>query len=152
MKPRVIKSASDHQSALSHIESLMEAVEGSAEESELELWALLVDQYEEEQFPIDAPDPVEAIKFRMDQLGLEQKDLSILSISKSKISEVLNRKRPLSLPMIRAFHAKLGIPAEVLIKETKIVGVAEVVSSHGKTPMKRLSREGKKSKVAKRKS
>ena len=118
MKAKLIKTDAEHQAALTHIESLMDAAEGSREEEELDLWALLVERYEQRNLPIDGPDPIEAIKFRMDQLGLQQKDLTACIASKSKISEVLNHKRPLSLSMIRQLHQHLGIPAEVLIRES----------------------------------
>ncbi len=95
----------------------MDAKLGSAMEEELELWSLLVDRYEAEHFPIDLPDPVEAIKFRMEQEGLRQKDLERFFPGKNRVSEVLNHKRPLSIGMIRALHRGLGIPAEVLLRE-----------------------------------
>jgi HTH-type transcriptional regulator/antitoxin HigA len=117
MNPKIIKSEEEHEAALAHIETLMDAEPGSPEEDELELWALLVEQYEKEHFPIGPPDPIEAIKFRMDQMGLKQKDLTKFISAKSKVSEVLNRKRGLSLSMIRQLHQNLQIPAEVLVKE-----------------------------------
>jgi len=119
MNPKLIKTDAQHQAALSHIESLMDAKTGSAKEDELELWAMLVEQYEQAQFPIGDPDPVEAIRFRMDQMGLRQKDLVECIGAKSKVSEVLSGKRQLSLPMIRALHEKLDIPAEVLVKKVR---------------------------------
>lgn len=122
MKPKIIKTEEEHEAALSHVETLMDAKPGSSAESELELWALLIDQYEEEHHPIEAPDPIEAIKFRMEQLGLTQKDLVKFIPAKSKVSEVMNRKRGLSLAMIRAFHSGLGIPANVLVKEFPLSG------------------------------
>jgi HTH-type transcriptional regulator/antitoxin HigA len=118
MKPRIIRTEKDYEVALKHMESLKDAAPDSAEEEDLELWSLLVDRYEQEHFPIENPDPVEAIKFRMDQLGLKQKDLTQFIPNKSKVSEVLNHKRPLSLSMIRALHQNLGIPAEVLVRES----------------------------------
>jgi HTH-type transcriptional regulator/antitoxin HigA len=102
---------------LARIEVLMDAEPESPEEEELELLALLVETYEEEHYPIDLPDPVEAIKFRMDQEGLEPKDLISYIGSQSKVSEVLNYKRSLSLSMIRNLQEGLGIPAEVLIQK-----------------------------------
>ena len=98
----------------------MDAKPGSAREEELELWSLLVERYEEDHFPIDLPDPVEAIRFRMEQEGLRQKDLEKYFPGKNRISEVLNHKRPLSLGMIRSLHRGLGIPAEVLLRETPV--------------------------------
>jgi HTH-type transcriptional regulator/antitoxin HigA len=91
--------------------------QAAPDEDELELWSLLVENYEEEHFPIDPPDPIEAIRFRMDQEGLTRADLIPYLQSKSKVSEVLSGKRPLSLSMIRALHSGLKIPAEVLVQE-----------------------------------
>ncbi len=116
MEPKVLKTEADYEAALAHVETLMDAAPGSPEE-ELELFALLIDAYERVHHPIDLPDPIEAIKFRMEQQGLRQKDLAPYLGSQSKVSEVLNRKRPLSLSMIRALHEGLGIPAEVLLQE-----------------------------------
>ena len=117
MKPRVLKTTRDHKEALAYVGQLM--AQPSPDEAELELWSLLVEKYEEEKFPIAAPDPIEAIRFRMDQAGLQSADLHPYMQSKSKVSEVMNRKRPLSLSMIRALHRGLKIPAEVLVQETQ---------------------------------
>ncbi len=117
MEPRVIKTEQEYEAALAHVETLMDAAHGSPEEQELELFALLIDAYEQEHHPIELPDPVETIKFRMEQQDLLQKDLVPYMGSQSRVSEVLNRKRPLSLSMIRALHEGLGIPAEVLLRE-----------------------------------
>jgi len=117
MKPKVIKTRADYQAALTHLEKLMAAQPGTPQEEELELFAVLLDNYEREHFPIGLPDPVEAIKFRMEQQGLTRKDLEPFIGSQSKVSEVLNRKRPLSVAMIRALHTGLDIPAEVLLQE-----------------------------------
>jgi HTH-type transcriptional regulator / antitoxin HigA len=117
MKPKVIKTERDYQAALAHVETLMD--KASPDEAELELWSLLVEKYEEEHFPLAAPDPIEAIRFRMEQAGLTPADLRPYMQSKSKISEVMNRKRPLSLSMIRALHRGLQIPAEVLVQESQ---------------------------------
>lgn len=117
MKPKVLKNERDYKTALAHVERLMDE-ESSCAEDELELWSLLVEKYEEEHFPIAAPDPIEAIRFRMEQGGLKMSDLRPFLQSKSKVSEVMNRKRPLSLSMIRSLHRGLKIPAEVLVQET----------------------------------
>ncbi len=93
---------------------------GSPKEEELELWSLLVEQYEEPHFPLDIPDPVEAIKFRMEQEGLKQKDLEKYFPGKNRVSEVLNHKRPLSIGMIRSLHRGLGIPAAILLREMPV--------------------------------
>lgn len=119
MNPKVIKNNREYEAALSRIDVLMDARKGSPEEDELELWSILVERYEDNHQPIDPPDPIEAIKFRMDQEGLKPADLTRYIPSKSKISEVLSRKRPLSLSMIRSLHQGLGIPAEILVREPK---------------------------------
>ena len=119
MNPKVLKTARDHRAALAHVETLMNRPD--ADEAELELWSLLVEKYEEEHFPIEAPDPIEAIRFRMEQEELTPADLQPYLQSKSKVSEVMNRKRPLSLSMIRALHKGLKIPAEVLVQEPAAV-------------------------------
>jgi HTH-type transcriptional regulator / antitoxin HigA len=115
MKPKVLKTERDYKAALAYIERLMD--QPSPDQAELELWSLLVEKYEEERFPIATPDPIEAIRFRMDQAGLQSTDLHPYLQSKSKVSEVMNRRRPLSLSMIRALHRGLKIPAEVLVQE-----------------------------------
>lgn len=117
MEPRVLKTEADYEAALAYVETLMDAEPGSPDEEKLEVFALLIDTYEQAHHPIDLPDPIEAIKFRMEQQGLLQKDMAAYMGSQSKVSEVLNRKRPLSLSMIRALHEGLGIPAEVLLQE-----------------------------------
>jgi len=117
MKPKVLKTERDHRAALIHIEALMDRP--AVDAAELELWSLLVERYEEEHFPIAAPDPIDAIRFRMEQGGLVNADLYPFLQSKSKVSEVMNRKRPLSLSMIRALSQGLKIPAEVLVQETQ---------------------------------
>lgn len=117
MKPKVIKNEVEYKMALAHLETLMEAEPNATLEEEMELFAVLIENYEREHFPIGLPDPIEAIKFRMEQQGLTRKDLEKYIGSQSKVSEVLNRKRPLSIGMIRALHQGLGIPAEVLLQE-----------------------------------
>lgn len=113
MKP--IRSEADYEAALARVGDLMSAEPDTPESDELEMLSTLVEVYENKRFPIALPDPIEAIKFRMDQAGLKQADLVPMLGSRSKVSEVLNRKRPLTLSMIRELHEKLGIPAEVLI-------------------------------------
>ncbi len=116
MKPKVLKTDRDYKAALAYVERLMG--QPAPDEAELELWSLLVENYEEANFPIATPDPIEAIRFRLDQAGLQTADLLPYLQSKSKISEIMNRKRPLSLTMIRALHVGLRIPAEVLVQES----------------------------------
>ena len=117
MFPKVIKTDVEYEAALSRIEELLDADPGTPEGDELELLATLVELYEKAAHPIDLPDPVEAVKFRMEQAELKQKDLVPFIGSRSKVSEVLSGQRPLSLPMIRKLHQGLGIPAEVLLQE-----------------------------------
>lgn len=119
MNPKILQNKEEYQAALAHVEQLMDATPNSPEEDELDLWTLLIEEYERKHYPIDPPDPIEAIRFRMDQLGLQQKDLTRFIPAKSKVSEVMNRKRPLSLSMIRVLHQELGISAEVLVQEPK---------------------------------
>ena len=117
MTLKVIKTEKDYQKALKRLEVIFDAKRGSKDGDELELLSLLIDNYEKEKYPIDLPDPIEAIKFRMEQLGYKQNDLAEAMGHKSRASEILNRKRKLTLDMIRKLHEVLGIPTEVLIKE-----------------------------------
>ena len=116
MKAKLLKTEADYAAALAYIETLMNAAPGSPEEDELSLFTLLVEQYEREHYPIDPPDPIDAILFRMDQEGLTRADLVPYIGSQSKVSEVLRRKRPLSITMIRNLHEGLRIPAATLIQ------------------------------------
>lgn len=117
MVAKVIKNDREYEAALDRIDALMDAAPNSPEGDELELLTTLVEFYEEKQFPIELPDPIAAIRFRMEQAGLKQQDLAPYIGSRSKVSEILAGKRPLSLKMIRALHRQLGIPAEVLLRE-----------------------------------
>jgi len=117
MTLKVIKTERDYQNALKRLELIFDAKKGSKDGDELELLSLLIDNYEKEKYLIDLPDPIEAIKFRMEQLGYKQKDLAEAIGLKSRVSEILNRKRKLTLDMIRKLHDVLGIPTEVLVKE-----------------------------------
>lgn len=112
-----IKTEVDYEDALERISVLMDAAPGTAEADELDVLTTLVEVYEEQHYPIDFPDPIAAISFRMEQAGLTQRDLTPYIGSRSKVSEVLARKRPLTLSMIRALHSHLSIPAEVLLQE-----------------------------------
>jgi len=116
MEIRLIKTDGEYQAALARMRALKGAEPGSAGEDELELLALLVEKYEHEHHPTDPADPIEAIQLRMEQRGLTRKDMIQYLGSQSKVSEVLNYKRPLSLSMIRALYEGLGIPAEVLLQ------------------------------------
>jgi len=117
MKAKVIKTAPEYAAALARIDKLMDAKANTPQGEELELLSLLVHEYEENVFPIDKPDPVTAIRFRMEQQGLKPKDLVPFLGSRSRVSEVLSGRRALSLKMIRSLVSGLGIPAEVLVGE-----------------------------------
>src|SRR5438132_3451979 len=116
MKPKVIKTEPQYQAALARIEKVFDAKPGTAKGDELELLLLLVQTYEDSAYPIDAPDPITALRFRMEQQGLKPKDLVPYIGSKSKVSEVLSGRRPLSLTMIRRLVAGLHFPAEVALR------------------------------------
>jgi len=114
-----IRSEADYEAALPEIERLWGARSGTPESDRLNVLATLVDAYESEHDPIDPPDPIEAIKFRMDQQGLTRRDLEAILGAHARVAEVLNRKRDLSIGMIRRLHERLGISAEVLIRRVR---------------------------------
>ena len=116
MEIKPIKTDKDYQKALKRLEKIFHARPGTKEGDELDILALLIERYEEEHYPIEAPDPIEAIKFRMEQMGYKQKDLEDIIGYKGRVSEILNRKRKLSLEMIRSLHEKMNIPLESLVK------------------------------------
>lgn len=116
---RPIRSRADYTKALAELERLWGASKDTPRGDRLDILATLIDAYETEHFPIDAPDPVEAILFRMEQQGLTRKDLEPMIGTRTRVAEVLNRKRGLSLTMIRRLHDQLGIPAELLIRPTR---------------------------------
>ncbi len=120
MNIKPIKNEKNYQDTLSVIESLMSAKPNTKEMDELEVLTTLIEVYEEQHYQIDAPDPIEAIKFRMEQESLKQKDLIEIIGSKSRVSEVLNRKRKLTIEMIRNLHKQLKIPVESLFLDYKI--------------------------------
>ncbi|HWL84281.1 MAG TPA: helix-turn-helix domain-containing protein [Polyangiaceae bacterium] len=115
-----IRTDVDHQAALVKIESLWDARPGTHEYDELEVLATLVDTYERTHVPIAPPDPVEAIKFRLEQAGLTRKALEPFIGTRARVAEILNRKRSLTLAMIRALHRGLGIPLESLVAERSV--------------------------------
>jgi HTH-type transcriptional regulator/antitoxin HigA len=112
-----IRNEKDYQKTLKRLEKLFDAKKGSKEGDELEVLSILIDNYENDKFPIGMPDPIEAIKFRMEQMGMKQKDLAEVIGFKSRVSEILNRKRKLTLEMIRKLNETLRIPTEVLIQK-----------------------------------
>ncbi len=119
MEIRPIKDDVDHDAALRKIERLWGAREGSVESDRLEVLVALVEAYERAHFPIDLPDPIEAITFRLEQQGVDAKALVGVIGSRSRVYEVLRGDRPLTLAMIRRLHNRFHIPAEVLIRPTR---------------------------------
>jgi HTH-type transcriptional regulator / antitoxin HigA len=119
MDIKPIKTKSDYRAVLKEIESLMGAKANSPEGDRLDILATLVEAYERKHFPMDLPDAVEAINFRMEQQGLTPKDLEPVIGRSNRVYEVLNRKRPLTLRMIEGLHRRLGIPAESLLKQRR---------------------------------
>jgi HTH-type transcriptional regulator / antitoxin HigA len=120
---RPIRTEGDYEAALAEVERLWGAASGTPEGDRLDVLATLIDAYESQHDPMDPPDPVEAILFRMEQQGLTRQDLEGILGTRSRISEVLNRRRGLSITMIRHLHDKLGISAEVLIRPSRTAGV-----------------------------
>lgn len=116
MNLKLIKTKKDYQAALNRLEVIFDARPGTAEGDQLEVLGMLIDKYEKENYPIDFPDPIEAIKFRMEQLGYNQSDLAKVVGLKSRASEILSKKRKLTLEMIRSLHERLHIPTDVLIQ------------------------------------
>ena len=119
MTIKPIKTKKDYQNALERLELIFDSKKGSDNGDELEILGILIEKYEDEHFPIGFPDPIEVIKFRMEQMGYNQTDLAKIVGLKSRASEILNKKRKLTLEMIRILHDNLKIPTEVLIQAYK---------------------------------
>lgn len=117
MEIKPIKNERDYRRVLKEIDALMDAKAKTPAGDRLDVLATLAQAWEEKHYPIDAPDPVEAIQFAMQQRGLSRRDLEAYIGSRARVAEILNHKRSLTLPMIRKLHSGLGIPAEVLIRE-----------------------------------
>lgn len=117
MKIAPIRNEKDYQKALDRLEEIFDSKKGTDEGDELEILSILIDRYENENFPIGMPDPIEAIKFRMEQMGMKQKDLAKVVGFKSRVSEILSKKRKLTLGMIRKINATLHIPTDVLVQD-----------------------------------
>ena len=115
-----IRNRKDYEAALKEVEKLWGAKSGTPQGDRLDVLATLIDAYEAEHFPIDPPDPIAAIKFRMEQKGLTRKDLEPLIGTRTRVAEILNRKRNLSIGMIRRLHKAFGISAEVLISPSRV--------------------------------
>ena len=115
LKP--IRTKADYKAALAEVERLWGAMGGTSKGDRLDVLATLIDAFEARHYPMDPPDPIEAIQFRMEQLGLTRKDLEPLIGTRARVAEVMNRKRGLSIEMIRRLHEQLGISADVLIRQ-----------------------------------
>jgi HTH-type transcriptional regulator / antitoxin HigA len=115
MDAKLIKTEEEYNSALARIDELFDSVPGSKDFDEAELLIALVELYEEKHYKIEAPDPIEAIKFRMEQMDMKRMDLAKYLGTRSRVSEILNRQRNLTLAMIKKLHKELGIPAESLL-------------------------------------
>ena len=148
MELKVIRSEDSYHQVLQEAERLVsrDPAVGSKEAERLELLTVLIEDYERRQFPFEVPDPIEAIEFRMHEQGLRQKDLVSLIGSRSRVSEVLGRKRPLTVPMIRALSTGLGIPLEALVAEPSVpeakVGNADQIFEWAKFPVREMQKRG----------
>lgn len=152
MKIKVIRNESDYKTMLREAEALvaLDPVSGSEEAERLELLAVLIEDYERRTFPFDVPDPIEAIEFRMQEQGLRQVDLVPMLGSRSRVSEVLSRKRPLTVAMIRAISTGLGIPLDILVAErnsekannSDVMASSEPKFDWEKFPIKEMRRRG----------
>lgn len=121
MELKPIKTEIDYRDALKRLEEIFDAKPGSSESDELEILGLMVDDYENKHYPIDAPDPIEAIKIRMEEMHLKQVDLIPEIGGKSRVSEVLNRKRRLTVEMIRKLATRLNLSSNLLIKDYQLI-------------------------------
>src|SRR3954468_13349615 len=124
LKP--IRTKADYKNALAELERLWGAKSGTPKGDRLDVLATLIDAYETRHYPMDPPDPVKTIQFRMEQQGLSRKDLEPLIGTRARVAEVMNRKRSLSIDMIRRLHEQLGISAEVLIRPSSKDGTAVI--------------------------
>jgi HTH-type transcriptional regulator / antitoxin HigA len=122
MEIRPIRTKADHRAAVKEIERLMEARRGTPEGDRLEVLALLVERYEEQEEPIEPPNPVDALLYHMESRGLNRRDLEEFIGSRARVAEILNRRRPLTIDMIRRLHEGLGISADVLIRPYALRG------------------------------
>jgi HTH-type transcriptional regulator/antitoxin HigA len=119
MKLKVIKTEEEYNKALKRLEAIFDSPADTPEGDEADILGLLIEKYEDEHYPVEAPDPIEAIKFRMEQMNMDNKDLAKIIGYKSRVSEIFNRKRKLNLKMIRNLHDKMKIPYESLLADYK---------------------------------
>jgi HTH-type transcriptional regulator / antitoxin HigA len=117
MDIKAIKNEEDYNQSIKRLEEIFHALENTKEGDEAEVLSILIEKYEDEHYPIEAPDPIEAIKFRMEQMGMSKKDLAQVLGYKSRVSEIFSRRRKLTLKMIRNLHDKLKIPYESLLTD-----------------------------------
>ncbi|MGB8489770.1 MAG: transcriptional regulator [Bacteroidales bacterium] len=122
MNIKLIKTEEDYMTALKRLEEIFDARAGSAESDEADILGLIIDDYEKKNYPIEAPDPIEAIKIRMEEMQLKQIDLAEAFGGKNRVSEILNRKRKLTVVMIRNLTTRLNLSAELLIHDYKLSG------------------------------
>ena len=122
MNIKLIKTDADYQKALKRLEEIFDAKIGTPDSDEADILGLMIDEYEKKHFPIEAPDPVEAIKIRMEELQLKQSDLADVLGGENRVSEILNRKRKLTLEMIRNLTKRLNLSPGLLIHDYKIMG------------------------------
>jgi len=134
MDIKIIKKKADYEKALKRLEILFDAPVGTPESDEADVLALLIDDYEKKHFPIEAPDPIAAIKIRMEELNLKQSDLVNEIGGKSRVSEILNRKRKLTVEMIRKLTSRLNLSAGILVKDYKLNTGQSIVSDQGEDP------------------
>lgn len=145
MNIRPIKTNADYEEALAEVRRLWDAAPGSDDADKLEILAMLIHHHEREREPLPPPDPIEAIKFRMEQQGLSRKDLLPILGTTGRTSEVLSRRRPLTLNMIRKLHAALGIPLESLVQPSR---KPKPRQRSGRSPEATSARRGRKSAAA----
>ncbi len=131
MDIKLIKNKADYEKALKRLEILFDAPIGTPGSDEADVLALLIDEYEKKHFPIEAPDPIAAIKIRMEELNLKQSDLINEIGGKSRVSEILNRKRKLTVEMIRKLTSRLNLSASILVKDYALNTGSSIVSDQG---------------------
>jgi len=121
MTLKLIKTDVEYHEALNRLEEIFDAKIGTPESDEADILGLLIDEYEKKHYPIDAPDPIEAIKIRMEEMDLKQKDLIGVIGGKSRVSEILNRKKKLTVDMVRSLALRLNLSAQILINDYKLI-------------------------------
>ena len=121
MTLKLIKTENDYQTSLARLDELFDAKTGTIESDEADILALLIDEYENKYYPIEAPDPIEAIKIRMEELNIKQKDLVGIIGGKSRVSEILNKRKKLTVDMVRSLAEKLNLSAQILVRDYQLL-------------------------------